>query len=181
MNFVPDSSKPVVFRLQTKGQAEPLLVVDYPGFAQIAQFERNGPPVELDLLQGKEVTSGGQLTLEFWGDPIDKTKRVFDWRCRLSVPGGGLVETAKEFSFQAPEDGYLPFIEIDMPLDEEEWKSSIRRKYFIHLSDGRYGRIEFYLLARNGVFTVKSAINPSGSRNLEYDKAAQPPKPQVYE
>lgn len=180
VNFVPDPNQPIVFRLQKKGQAEPLITADFPGFAKIVQFQHDGTPVKLDLLRGKEVASGGQLRLQFWRAPIEKTTRVFNWRCHLSVVGGGFLETEEEFNFMAPEDGYEPSIEIEMPVSDEQWKGAVRRKYYFRLADGRYGRIEFYVLARNGVFTVKSAINPSGSRNLEYDKAVQP-KPAFYE
>ena len=46
-------------------------------------------------------------------------------------------------------------------------QGEVRNKYYIHLPDGKYGRIDFYLLPYNGVFTVQSVINQTGSRNLE--------------
>jgi hypothetical protein len=43
----------------------------------------------------------------------------------------------------------------------------LRSKYYLLLPNGDFGRIKFYLLPYNGVFTVKSWINLDGSRNLE--------------
>jgi hypothetical protein len=151
--------------------SEPLIKTSYPvGIGQITQLYHDGTPVELDLLKGTQVPSGtGQLKLEFWRDISNKNARTFDWKLQLSVPQGGLAETCEEFAFQAPENGYQPSIVIDMPATNQNWRSEVRSKYYIRLPDGKYGRTDFYLLPYNGVFTVQSFINPSGSRNLEYD------------
>jgi hypothetical protein len=63
--------------------------------------------------------------------------------------------------------GYQPSIVIDMPATNQDWLGELRTKYYIQLPNGNYGRFDFYLLPRNGVFTVHSTINPTGSRNLE--------------
>jgi hypothetical protein len=179
--FTPDSRNPVVFRLRKKGKAEPLIAHEYPGFAKIDKLHRDGTPLELDLINGTKVATGtGDVVFEFWSVPIEKTTKVFDWNCRISVPNGGIMFTEEEFNFLAPESGYAPQVEIDMPVSELNWRPQFTQKYYVRLKDGRYGRIEFYLLARNGVFRVKSAINPSGSRNLEFDRAIQP-KPTAFE
>lgn len=92
-----------------------------------------------------------------------------------------MVETDQEFNFVAPEEGFEPFIQIDMPASlGRSWEPDLRRTYFVRLADGRFGRIEIGLLARNGVFDVNAFVNPSGSRKLEYDEAIQP-KPIVQE
>ena len=151
-----------------KGKGESLIVTDYPGFAHIAQLHHDGTPVELDLLKGVQVPAGnGQLKLEFWRDISNQNANVFDWKLQLTVSGGGIAETPEEFAFQAPESGYQPSIVIDMSTTNQNWQGEVRNKYYIQLPDGKYGRIDFYLLTYNGAFTVQSAINPSGSRNLE--------------
>ncbi len=169
-NFVPDQSNPVVFRLKKQGVGEPLVATEFPGFAKIAQLRRDGTPVEIDLMKGAIVPLGnGQLKLELWGDPIERSTKVFNWKSRLSVDGGGLAESADQFDFEAPKQGYRPSIEINMPSSSETWQGEIKRNYFIQLPGEKYCRIELYLLARNGVYTIKSFVNPSGSRNLEPD------------
>ena len=166
--FSPDPQNPVIFNLRKKGKGESLVESDFPGFAHIAQLHHDGTPVELDLYKGAQVPAGnGQLKLEFWRAITNQNANIFDWKCELAVPGGGLVETPEEFAFAAPDAGYQPSIVIDMLATNENWQGEIRSKYYLQLPDGKYGRIDFYLLPRNGVFTVQSAINPTGSRNLE--------------
>ena len=149
--------------------AEPMIENSFPaGMGKITQLHHDGTPVELDLLKGTQVPAGnGQLKLEFWRDISNKNARTFDWKLQLSAPQGGLAETSEEFAFQAPQSGYQPSIVLNMPATNQNWQSEVRSKYYIHLPDGKYGRIDFYLLPYNGVITVHSAINPSGSRNLE--------------
>jgi hypothetical protein len=169
INFVPDQSNPIVFHLRKKGVGEPLVLTDFPvGIGQIAQLHHDGTPVELNLLNGTQAPAGsGQLKLELWRDISDIKKQPFDWKLQLSMFGGGLIPTDDEFAFQAPESGYQPSLVIDMPATNQPWMGEVRSKYYIQLPDGKYGRIDFYLLPYNGVFTLHSAINPDGSRNLE--------------
>jgi hypothetical protein len=54
-----------------------------------------------------------------------------------------------------------------MPATNQNWQGEVHSKYYIRLPDGKYGRIDFYLLPYNGVFTVHSVVNPTCSRNLE--------------
>jgi hypothetical protein len=160
---------PVIFMLHEKGRGESLITSAFPsGMGEIAQLHHDGTPVELDLFNGTQVPAGGgQLKLEFWRAITNQNANVFDWKCQLAVAGGGLVETPEEFAFQAPEGGYQTPVVIDMLATNENWRGEIRRKYYLRLPDGKYGRIDFYLLPYNGAFTVQSAINPTGSRNLE--------------
>ena len=167
--FLSDPMNPVVFVLRKKGKGESLITSSFPtGMGQIAQLHHDGTPVELDLFNGTQVPSGsGQLKLEFWRAITNQNANIFDWKCQLTVPSGGLVETPEEFAFQAPEGGYQSPVVIDMLATNENWRGEIRSKYYLQLPDGKYGRIDFYFLPYNGAFTVQSAINPTGSRNLE--------------
>ena len=167
-DFSPDPLNPVIFLLRKKGVGESLVGSDFPGFVHIAQLHHDGTPVELDLYKGTQVSAGNdQLKLEFWRDISNMSKQPFDWKLQISAPGGGLIATDEEFAFLAPESGYQPSVVIDMPATNQVWQGELRTKYYIQLPGGKYGRIDFYLLPYNGVFTVQSAINPTGSRNLE--------------
>jgi len=166
--YSPSLLNPVIFHLRKKGKGKSLITTDFPGFARYAQLHHDGTPVEIDLFKGTQVPAGsGQLKLEFWRDISNMNIQPFNWKLQLSALGGGLVETDEEFDFQAPESGYQPSIVIDMPATNQNWQGEVRSKYYIQLPDGKYGRIDFYLLPRNGVFTVQTVINPTGSRNLE--------------
>jgi hypothetical protein len=167
--YTPEEWNPVVFHLQKKGQGESLIEKDFPpGIGQIWQLHHDGTQIELDLLNGSQnVAGGGQLKLKYWRDISDLKKQPFDWKLQVSIPSGGLIGTDEEFAFQAPESEYLPSIIIDMPATNQVWLTELRTKYYIQQQNGDYGRFDFYLLPRNGVFTVHSVINPTGSRNLE--------------
>jgi hypothetical protein len=168
-HFVPDQNNPIIFHLRRKEKGEPLIQKSFPpGMGQIVQLRHDGTPIEIDLLNGQKASAGsGQLKLEFWRDISEKNARTFDWKLQLSVFSGGLIPTDEEFAFQAPDTNYLPSVLIDMPKTNQPWIGEVRRKYYIQLPDRKYGRIDVYLLPYNGVFTIKSAVNPSGSRNLE--------------
>ncbi len=172
VNFVPDSNNPIVFHLRKKGQAEPLIGLD-----KDFQISISGKPLEIDLKTGQVTKPGqGNLILEFFRTPLDQTKeRIYDWSFKTTVPGGGLVLSTKEFDFLAPEGGYESPENIEMAASlKDGWQGRIKRKYFMKLPDGNYGRIFFDLMSHNGSLKIQSFINPSGSRNLEYDEAVQP-------
>ena len=142
VGFFPDPQHPVVFNLRRKGTPEPLITTDFPpGMGGFVQLRHDGTPVEIDLLKGQKVSAGsGQLKLELWRGVSNKTANTFDWKCRLSAIGGGLVETPEEFAFQAPESGYQPSIGIDMAAASQNWRDNIRTKYYVQLPDGKYGQ-----------------------------------------
>ena len=111
-NFVSDINAPVVFKLRKKGKGEPLTV-----FERDFLIAKNGEPVRVDLTIGNRANTGdGNLVVECWtNDQGKKPGEKYDWRCRISVPGGGLLMSTNQFDFEAPADGYLPSDEINMP------------------------------------------------------------------
>lgn len=161
-----------MFHLRKKGDAEPLVLCDNDFL-----ISRDGKPVEVNLSKCKPVAIGaGHLRVECWTDDAGKPKGAkYDWKCRISVPGGGLRQSTEEFDFEAPLEGYEPFDEIDMPADlESGWGRRAERKYILKLGDGNYARIKFTMIAGGGhFFHLESFLNPSGSRNLEHDPAVR--------
>jgi hypothetical protein len=161
--LLPDPRNPVVFKMRKKANGEPLSQSEFPpGMGQRAQLRGDGTPVEIDLPNGRS-----QLKLEFWRGQTAKGNSKFDWKCQLSISGGGIIETDQEFAFEAPLTGYRPSLMISVAATNQNWQDGFTGKYYIHLASGDYGRIDFRLLAYNGVFTVKSVINPASSRVLE--------------
>lgn len=168
-NFSSDPHNPITFHLRKKGIGASLIEKSFPPiFTQIWQLHHDGTPIELDLLNGSQNVNGsGQLKLEFWRDLSDRNAKKFDWKLQITAISGGIIPTDEEFAFEAPKTGYQPSVVIDMPATNQPWIGTLRTKYYVQLPDGKYGRFDFYLLSDNGVFTVHSAINPTGSRNLE--------------
>lgn len=136
---------------------------------------KDGSPVEIDLETGKSAGSSGDFRIECWTH--DQTKDEagrYDWRCRVSVPGGGLIEREDALDFGAPEAGYRKVDEITMAKAAPQWRSQVRKDYFLQLNDGRFARVSLEVITHGDhLIAVTSFLNPSGSRNLEYDPNKQ--------
>jgi hypothetical protein len=102
----PTKDNPTIFVLRKKAPTEPLVRV------RSRQYDvaKNGTPAEVNLETGKLVGAGqGQLRVECWAnDQAKDTQGRFDWKCRVSVPGGGLVERNPEHDFEAPKIATAP-------------------------------------------------------------------------
>jgi hypothetical protein len=173
----PNPDAPAIFRLQRKGQAEPLITA-----RKSARILRDGTPVYLNLLQGTVGSAEqGHIKLECWTNDgeMDLNKR-YDWRCLVTVLGGGLLVTTNQFDFLAPENGYLTTDKIEMlKTMDAGWRSEVQKNYFLKLKSGTYARMRFLIIAGGDhFFEVQSFVNPSGSRNLEFDPAVQPKQTQ---
>lgn len=161
----PTKDNPAVFVLHKMGETEPLVRVE-----KNARIPKDGTPVTVNLSNGR-VAPDGNLRVEAWTDDQNlNEQRRYNWRCRITVPGGGLVERKGQFNFEAPADGYEESVELGMPEDAEQWTPQQQRDYFVKLPDGRFARVSFTMIAGgNHYFLLESFLNPSGSRNLEYD------------
>ncbi len=160
----PDSNNPVVFHLKKKGEAEPLIK----RYSQIS-LPRDGSAVSFDLVGGKQ-SQVGQLGLQAWCSEKDAEGR-YDWKLIIRVPDGGITSANEEFAFSAPESGYAPSLEINMPKNlGKDWKSSVEQQaYLVFGKPPRYARMNFRMSGIGENFYMDYWLNPSGSRNLEYD------------
>jgi len=165
----PDPHNPVLFHLRKKHQGDVL------SSGEIRPtIPPNGTPVRFDLLNGGRVSPNGQLEIAAVTNMEQYPPRIFNWRATISVPGGGLIEHNSEFPFEAPEAGYQPSVEFDMPTNAPDWKRVIDKSYFIKFgSQPKYGRIQVGLNGASQVASVSYWVNPSGSRNLEGNSNGQ--------
>lgn len=173
--YEPDFDHPVVIHLRKKNEAEPLIV----GEAR-PRVLRDGTPLRLDFMKEGEVSPSGQLEIAAWLYKDDYPPQSFDWRAKLSIPGGGLREHHEEFPVVAPEDGYEPQVEWVMNASDPAWKEIVTKTYYFRFgSPPNYGRMRIEIVgARQGV-EVDYWLNPSGSRNLEFDpekRITNPPR-----
>ena len=168
----PTAQSPAVFILRKMGETEPLVAVD-----RDVITPKSGQPVEISLRTGRAVGAGrGDIIVECWtnNEGLDPNKNEpYDWRMRLSVPGGGLFERVGEFNFVAPESGYQPALEVNISKSAEKWKGTTQGEYFIKTREGTFARLNFTMYTGGGHFvTIKSFLNPKvSSRNLEFDPA----------
>lgn len=173
-NFVPDSSSPVIFRVKKKGFAEPLVHIQAPmGGPKGFKIAKDGSMVEISLTTGRAVTSGkGDFQVQCWTE--DQEKRPgerYNWKCSITIRNGGILQYTNDLEFEAPLNGYTATDVIEMPATlDPGWSNAVTRKYFVKLPNGTFARINFQMIAGGDhFFLLESFLNPSGSRNLEFD------------
>jgi hypothetical protein len=171
--YQPDPSNPVVFHLRKKEQAEAL------SHRQTLYGLRiDGTPQYIEFRSGKKTTGGdpqGDLGLSLVRKASGGPSH-YDWTLVLSSVGaGGIEESKEEFMFLAPEANYGKSIVIDQKGGDANYESQVKRNYYVRLSDGRtYARISTVIRPKyneGGAIDIELFLNPSGSRNLEYDAA----------
>jgi len=167
----PTQDNPAILVLRKKAKAEPLISIS-------ANFRvpKNGSPVEINLKTGGQVSGQGDLEIECWtADQNKDAHHHYEWHCRFSVPGGGIVERGDQLDQQAPVDEYKPSIEFEMAQDAQPWRPSVGGDYFLKLGNGSYARARLQMVAGGDHFaTVESYLNPNpGDRDLEYDPQMQ--------
>ena len=135
----------------------------------------DGRPTMFDLLTGKKVASGGDLTVRLIRDPVQIVRgKPFGWQLNLEVSGGGLQEITDLYPNEAPASGYQPAITVNMPVGAKNWSPDCHNTYYFTAENGRdYGRIIVDLTGDfqppPTSFDADIYVNPSGSRNLEFD------------
>ncbi len=163
----PSPDIPAKFILRKKGEPAELIY-----FQRYCKVAKDGTPYEISFTTGKQTPLGeGDLRVEAWTyDQGVAPGARFDWKCRISVPGGGLIERTGALNFEAPESGYVPSAEYDRKSLEQGLPGGSLKHYFVKTREGKYARIEFEMRAGGeNFFTLRSYLNPSGSRNLESD------------
>jgi hypothetical protein len=166
---IPSSNSPAIFTLRKKGQASRLIrVTERP-----IKIPKNGAPVNIDLTTGR-VAAEGALKVECWTqDDARDSQGHYPWRCRISVPGGGLIKREDAFAFEAPRDGYQSF--DDIAPRQDRWSPDREQQYFVKTADNHFARLNVSIVAGGDHFvTIDSYFNPqAGARNLEYDASEQ--------
>jgi hypothetical protein len=138
---------------------------------------QDGKPVAVRLDGHNTASPGmdGALVIE---TQLDLTRmnelKQFPWRCRLSVPGGGLITRTDKLDFEAPDSGYLTeeIILMNLPHSKSDrWSSIVERDFFLKLPGNHFGRISIKLdideRATHNWLHYSGAWDPTGSKNLE--------------
>jgi len=151
-----------VFRMHRKGHPVPLIHrragTDAP---------MNGTPIRVDLFSETRQRSIAELSIQAWTKaPSEVPGKLCDWKVRLGVPGGGIVESTNQFESVAPGDGYREFADIEVSGAE-----SVRKNYFLSTSNG-FLLLKTYFISGKALFaSLEYFLNPDHSRNLELDLA----------
>ena len=137
----------------------------------------DGTSKSYNLQAGRHTPGGDTFTVTLIRRPVDIAPRQrFEWTATLEVPNGGFMPTSDLYKYQAPATGYQRTVVIRMPVDATNWYSEVTADYYFF--DGKnYGRITVDIDADFNppptLFDAEIYLNPSGSRNLEYDPAKQ--------
>lgn len=137
---------------------------------------RDGTPLRVELNPGQPASA---VELQAWTD--DQTRNAdgqYNWRFKVKVPAGGLLERPDPAGFTAPEAGYQADFDfrMDQALPKNQWVNSVGKSFFVHFNNNTYGLLNVQMVAGGAHFvTVKAWVNPAaGSRNLQ-----PPPAPPV--
>lgn len=169
--FHPNAEHPEVFRMWKQAGAERLV---RNGIGHAIPY--NGSGTNFDLINGKAVAGAGDMRVTLVRNPqqIQWGQRNYEWTATIEVPNGGVIESDDEQMYQAPSDGYRPKCVIHMAADDANWTDSKNAAIYLKLRGGQYyGRAELKFMVGSDravtPFSITAFVNPSGSRNLEYD------------
>jgi len=162
-----EPDKPEIFHMWKKAGEESLISSAWHG-----KLICDGTLRTYDLLSGKP-TKEGILQITCTRKPLDLVPREhkpYDYELKISVIGGGIQKTDDEFTYLAPEGGYLQSLTLGAKAGDPKWIGNVKQEFYIKTSEGHYGRLSVDWYAE---FTSPThlewdcTINPSGSRNLE--------------
>ena len=171
-DYVPEPNNPVVFAMWKLKGSEPMVKTRIHAYIPC-----DGTPTMFDLLTGKKVLSGGDLTVRLTRDPVQIVRgNPFGWQLSLEISEGGLQEITDLYPNEAPAVGYQQIVTVSMPVGAKNWSADCKDTYYFTAENGHdYGRINIDLTGDfqppPTSFDADIYINPSGSRNLEFDPA----------
>ncbi len=169
----PTPSDRAVFTLWKLSGAEPMLHTQLD-----SRVPYDGQSATFDLSAGKKSATG-ELRVTLTRTPAQVKRGVdhFDWNVRLEMASGGLVEAADAYKYLAPEAGYQAALVFAQSKNDSEWTQRLTKTFYLRTAKGQYGRVLIDLTmdserADTGI-SIETWLNPSGSRNLEFDEAKQ--------
>lgn len=164
--FIPDRQGPIVFTMIQKERVEPLVRME--GSLHVPS---DGTSERWNLWAG-EPDPNGDLAITFRRDPVvlERPGQAATWSADIEIIAGGIVEALwDEDVRRAPESGYLS--SVAYPQTEQK-RGVPYRSFYVKTAEGKFGRIQVQLYARDEGSTARCFIstdmNPKpGSRNLE--------------
>ncbi len=163
---VPDSAKPVIFRLQKLIKPEPLY--EYNVSKKIVL---GGPPLLLDPATGK--TGNGDFAFSVnLGSGLGRYGS--DYTVTIQATGGaGFALSNEEFLFSAPDSGYQSTVSYSEMVSNPNYRTSKKIRFYGKTGAGKYAAIDVEISVfdqkREAEIVAIIYYNPSGSRNLELD------------
>lgn len=193
----PDPSKPVVLRMWKLAGPEPMIrqrrtyrivgdgrtyslnLVEDPDSSKSLRpfvYWRNAEEYRIKMLEGTGPSlekSQTDLQISVHAPTEDSKNVRRPWSYILTVPEGGVVGLSGPFPYLAPEQGYQSEFIFMMDPTDPAWSDRPTKQFYLKSRGGKiYGRLALavYAFSQNDTsFSVEYFLNPSGSRNLEFD------------
>jgi hypothetical protein len=157
----PDERSPVAYTMFKSLGAEPMFQ-----YETHFSLPSDGTEIFVDLHTGKVVQQESDLALSMvWPIP-----GKFGWIFKVRVNNGGIMEGTTVQRFVAPLSGYQP--SFDYSFGENDRGKRNPNDYYVECRSGMsHARINLFVQPgeTKGRITLRTWLNPSGSRNLEYD------------
>jgi hypothetical protein len=168
--YIPDSTKPRVLRMWKEKGTEELI-----GFQETFSCPLPDGAINIDIISGEIVKSGGDLRLEASCGPKNPTSQSFDWRCLIEPIDGGvlIVKSLEQFdtTFEAPPEGYVNQVEVKMGQDDPKWQAGFSRLIFLKSKGGQiFAKFNLMVSLKSDkayISLYRGLANPNGSRNFE--------------
>jgi len=165
------SENPYVFRAFKKGQAEPLI---HGGFAFYGCVpDGRSYIVNLKSNQMAEGATGGEFKITMQRPAGIMGKTNYDWSVQIEGVNDDLVESKEGFMCQAPDSGYQPSWAFAQHVGGQKYTRNVNPRFYLKARDGSvYARLEAVIISDyrdKSAVTISYWLNPSGSKNLEYD------------
>jgi hypothetical protein len=170
----PDPNNPTVIKMYKLQGAEHLVSFNIKTYIPI-----DGTLIKFDLQTGRQVESGGDLTVSIKSSSVPRVQEGYDWEASIQMADGGIIQDSSglglEKMFQAPDSGYAPEFDLNFQKGTQQWTSRfIGGFYFTSRNGQSYGKMAISIITdriKNGnvPITINGYLNPAGSKNLEID------------
>jgi hypothetical protein len=167
-DYKSNSDTRVIIKMWKIQGPEPLVNVTIHG-----HLECDGTPRQYNLRQGRKLPEGNDFIVTLTRNPVDiKSGSHFDWWVTFEIPNGGMVKIDDLYANKAPVEGYEKSVTFTMPADSPNWSPSLEEPFYFR-NGNNYGRMKISVAANYqpppAEFFAIIYLNPSGSRNLEFD------------
>jgi len=171
--YKPDPKAPAIFTMYRLKGAEPMVHTKFD-----SRVPYDGTSATFNLYTGKKSDAGDlKITLLRTPQKVIRGQDHFEWNVKIEVAGGGIAESLDPYPYLAPDRSYQNEFSFGQSKDAPSWSLGLQKTFYVRTQKGIYGRISIDLAADSerpdtGI-TIDAYLNPSGSRNLEFDSAKE--------
>ena len=172
--YVPQANSPEVFRMYKIFGAERLRVREFRPTPMGPEVPEDGVSAYYDILKGIKVQEGGDIKITLKRTQIGFDSRPrYDWVATIESLSGGVILSDDELMYRAPESGYKLTTSIILPKG-----LALKVVYFYLKIESIYARVTTTFRfpasdSKGEIDYLEAYINPTGSRNLEYDSSLE--------